>query len=134
MAVRRGDIVTLAGVAIELAAALAGARAIESQLHDVSPRDPVVFAATTSLLVAVALLACWVPGRRAARLTPLERYGWSGAARDLRSTRYLASTMMPLLSANRTRSGSSDDGSTRAPIPRSRVSSAARSMGATLIA
>jgi putative ABC transport system permease protein len=43
-----------------------------SRLDGVSPRDPVVFAATTSLLIAVALLACWFPARRASRLSPLE--------------------------------------------------------------
>ena len=41
-------------------------------IYDVSPRDPGVFAATTLTLLAVALLACWPPARRAARLNPLE--------------------------------------------------------------
>jgi len=45
---------------------------IESVLYGVRPRDPVVFAATTSLLLAVALVACWIPARRAARLSPVE--------------------------------------------------------------
>jgi predicted permease len=70
--VRQGGIVALAGVTAGLAAALAGSRLIESLLYGVSPRDPVVFASTTAILLSVALLACWLPARRAARLSPLE--------------------------------------------------------------
>jgi putative ABC transport system permease protein len=72
MIVRQGGVVVLAGVAVGLAAASAGGRLIESLLYDVSPRDPIVFGATTLTLIAVALLACWLPARRAARLSPLE--------------------------------------------------------------
>jgi ABC-type lipoprotein release transport system permease subunit len=52
--------------------ALGGSRWIQSLLYQVSPRDPIVFAATTVFLLTVALLACWPPARRAARLSPLE--------------------------------------------------------------
>jgi ABC-type lipoprotein release transport system permease subunit len=52
--------------------ALVGSRLIGSLLYGVTPRDPAVFATTTLLLLAVALLACWLPARRAARLSPLE--------------------------------------------------------------
>jgi putative ABC transport system permease protein len=72
MIMRQGSIVAGAGVAIGLAAALAGSRLIESLLYDVGPRDPGVFFATTLTLLAVALLACWLPARRAARLSPIE--------------------------------------------------------------
>jgi putative ABC transport system permease protein len=72
MIVRRGGLVALAGVAVGLAAASAGTRLIESLLYGVSPRDPGVFAVTTLILLAVALIACWLPARRAARLSPLE--------------------------------------------------------------
>jgi len=72
MIVRQGGVVALAGIAVGVAAALAGSRLIESLLYDVTPRDPGVFAATTLTLLAVALLACWLPARRAARLSPLE--------------------------------------------------------------
>ena len=72
MIVRQGGIVALAGVTAGLAAAGAGSRLIESLLYGISPRDPGVFAATTLLLLGVALLACWLPARRAARLSPLE--------------------------------------------------------------
>jgi ABC-type antimicrobial peptide transport system permease subunit len=72
MIVRQGGLVTVAGISIGLAAAWAGSRLISSLLYGVSPRDPGVFAATTILLSGIALLACWLPARRAARLSPLE--------------------------------------------------------------
>jgi putative ABC transport system permease protein len=72
MIVRQGGVVALAGAGVGLAAALAGSRVIESLLYGVSPRDPLVFAATTFILLAVALGACWLPARRAARMSPLD--------------------------------------------------------------
>ena len=41
-------------------------------LYGVSPRDPMVFVATTAIILTVAALACWLPARSAARLSPLE--------------------------------------------------------------
>jgi putative ABC transport system permease protein len=70
MVVQQGGLVALAGVAVGLGAALAGGRMIESLLYGVSPRDPVVFVGTTVLLVGVALVACWLPARRAAHMSP----------------------------------------------------------------
>jgi predicted permease len=72
MIVRQGALVALGGVTVGLAAAFAGSRLIESLLYGVSPRDPGVFALTTLILLGVALVACWLPARRAARLSPLE--------------------------------------------------------------
>jgi putative ABC transport system permease protein len=72
MIVRQGGLVTLGGIAVGLGAALAGSRLIESLLYDVSPRDPVVFATTMLMLLVVALTACWLPARRAARVSPVE--------------------------------------------------------------
>jgi putative ABC transport system permease protein len=72
MIVRQGGIVALAGVLAGLAAALAGGRLIASLLYDVSPRDPAVLAATAVTLFGVATLACWLPARRAARVSPVE--------------------------------------------------------------
>ena len=72
MIVRQGGSVALVGAAVGLGVALAGGRAIESLLYGVGPRDPGVMATTTLTLLAVALFACWVPARRAARLSPLD--------------------------------------------------------------
>jgi predicted permease len=62
-------------LALGLGAGLAGAfgirRAIETQLFGVQPMDPTVLASVTAILGAVALIACAVPARRAARIDPL---------------------------------------------------------------
>jgi putative ABC transport system permease protein len=72
MIARQGGAVAAAGVAAGLAAAFAGSRVIGSLLFRVSAHDPAVFAAAAVLLLAVALCACWLPARRAARLNPLD--------------------------------------------------------------
>jgi putative ABC transport system permease protein len=59
------------GVAAGLAGALALSRAIGSLLFELSPTDPATLAAVALLLTAVALLASWLPARRAARVDPL---------------------------------------------------------------
>jgi putative ABC transport system permease protein len=70
--VRQGALVALAGIAVGLAAAIAGGRLIESLLYGVSSRDPGVLVAMTIALLGVAVVACWLPARRAARLSPIE--------------------------------------------------------------
>jgi predicted permease len=72
MIVRQGGSVALAGIALGLAGALAASRLMASLLYGVSPHDPAVFAATTVILLSAALLACWLPARRAAKLNPLD--------------------------------------------------------------
>jgi len=72
MIVRQGGTVALGGAAVGLGVALAGGRAIESLLYGIGPRDPGVIATTTLILMGVALFACWIPARRAARLSPLD--------------------------------------------------------------
>lgn len=59
------------GIVTGLAAAYAGGRLIESQLFGVSGRDPMVFGVAAGLLLGVALLASWLPARRAARVDPM---------------------------------------------------------------
>jgi len=60
------------GLAIGLVLALALGRALQSLLHQMSARDPLTFASVSLVLTAVALLACWLPARRAAKLDPME--------------------------------------------------------------
>ncbi|MGA2275943.1 MAG: ABC transporter permease [Bryobacteraceae bacterium] len=61
----------LLGLAAGIAGAFAAGRILESLLHEVKPDDPAIFAATAGLLAGVALVACCLPARRAARLDPL---------------------------------------------------------------
>ena len=68
---RDGLFMTLAGVGLGLAVALAVTRAISSQLFGISATDPATFTLIAILLMAVALLACYWPARRAASVDPL---------------------------------------------------------------
>ncbi|MHC4517054.1 MAG: ABC transporter permease [Planctomycetota bacterium] len=63
---------TLIGITVGLAGALAVARVIRTLLHEVSPTDLLTYACVSLLLAAVALLACYIPARRAARSDPME--------------------------------------------------------------
>ena len=62
---------TLSGLVIGLLGALALTRLVENLLYGLSPTDPLTFLAITSLLVAVALLASYIPARRATKVDPL---------------------------------------------------------------
>jgi putative ABC transport system permease protein len=68
---RQGLRVAVWGIAIGLATAFLLARQVGSLLYGVSARDPWTFAAVPVVLVAVTVLACYVPARRAARVDPL---------------------------------------------------------------
>ncbi len=69
--IRQGMRPALLGVAIGLAGAVALTRLMKSLLYGVSAADPLTLALITLLLASVALLACWVPAQRAAKVDPM---------------------------------------------------------------
>jgi ABC-type antimicrobial peptide transport system permease subunit len=71
MVVRQGIAVTVAGIAVGLAAALAATRFMASLLYEIPARDPVTFTLVPLMLLAVSLAAAWMPARRAAAADPL---------------------------------------------------------------
>ena len=71
LVLRQGMTPALAGAALGLAGAWAMTRLISGLLFEVNATDPATFAAVTLLLLAIALLACWIPARRAAKVDPM---------------------------------------------------------------
>jgi len=69
--VGQGLRLTFVALVIGLIAASGATRLLASQLFGVTPSDPVTFAAVPLVLGAVAVLACYLPARRASRLDPL---------------------------------------------------------------
>src|SRR6266498_33332 len=69
--VAQGMILTLIGTGIGLAAALALTRLMRSLLFEVSVTDPSTFAGLAALLSVVAMLACYLPARRATKVEPM---------------------------------------------------------------
>ncbi len=72
MVVHQGLAVTLVGTVLGLAGALALTRLMQTLLFDVSATDPATFLAAPVLLIAVSLVATWLPARRAAGVDPVE--------------------------------------------------------------
>ena len=78
---RRGDVLRLAigqgmtpaalGLGIGIAGALGLTRVLSSLLYGVTPSDPLTFLVAAAILTGVALLACWIPARRAMRVDPV---------------------------------------------------------------
>ncbi len=73
--ISRGMRYALAGSGIGLIVTLGGARKLRGLLFGVSPTDSGTIAAVALILLLAGLVACWLPGRRAARIRPIEAIG-----------------------------------------------------------
>jgi putative ABC transport system permease protein len=71
LVVGQGMLLTVIGLAIGVGASFVLTRLIQRLLYGVSATDPLTFVMVPLLLAAVALLACWMPARRATRMDPL---------------------------------------------------------------
>jgi putative ABC transport system permease protein len=70
LVLRQAVVLVAAGIGLGLVTALAVTRLLSTMLIGVAPYDPVTFVSVASVLVVVALVACFLPARRAARLDP----------------------------------------------------------------
>jgi putative ABC transport system permease protein len=71
LVVGKGLILTLTGLAIGVATALPLARAMSGLLFEVSASDPITFVVISALLASVALVASYIPARKATRVDPM---------------------------------------------------------------
>ena len=72
LVISQGMKLAMIGLSIGVFAALALTRIIQSLLYDTTPTDPLTFIIVAFTLVGVAFLACWLPARRATRVSPME--------------------------------------------------------------
>jgi ABC-type antimicrobial peptide transport system permease subunit len=70
LVVRQGMSLTVLGVMIGLAGAVAASRAVASLLFGTSPLDPMKYVSVVAILLAVSAIACWLPAWRAAWVDP----------------------------------------------------------------
>lgn len=71
LVLREGALIVVFGVLTGLLGAVMLTRFLQTMLFDVKPTDPITFGALTTLLAAVALLACLIPAQKASRVDPL---------------------------------------------------------------
>ena len=71
LVLRQGAVLAASGIAIGLVLSFVMTRALGRVLFGVSPADPLTYAAVSGVLIAVALVACYLPARRAAKVDPM---------------------------------------------------------------
>jgi predicted permease len=71
MVVKQGSYLACSGIAIGLCAAFISTRLMRGFLYGVSPNDPVTFALVALLMVAITILACYIPARKAMKINPM---------------------------------------------------------------
>jgi len=71
MVIRQGMVTTVGGVIVGVLGAVAATRLLSSLLYGVEATDPMTFATVSLVLVGIAVLASYIPARRAARVDPL---------------------------------------------------------------
>ena len=71
LVIHRGMRYALIGVAFGLAGAIATTHLLKSLLYEITPTDPLTAVSVTLLLTGVALLACYIPARRATKVDPM---------------------------------------------------------------
>src|SRR5262249_40167854 len=71
LVLRQGLTLTCCGIALGTLAAMGLTRLLKNLLFDISATDPLTFGCVAAVLVVIALLACYLPARRAAHLDPL---------------------------------------------------------------
>jgi len=71
LVLRQGMWLVTAGIAVGMLGTVAASRVLQGMIYDLSPLDPLALAGATGLLLIAALLACWFPARRAARVNPI---------------------------------------------------------------
>jgi len=71
LVLRQGMGVVVVGVVTGLAAIFTVGRLVQAMLYQTSPHDPLALVATVALLAGVALVACLIPARRAAKVDPM---------------------------------------------------------------
>jgi len=71
LVLRRGLVLAALGMIIGLGAAWGLTRLLRTFLFETSPHDPATFAVVPLVLLAIAILACWLPARRASKVDPI---------------------------------------------------------------
>jgi ABC-type antimicrobial peptide transport system permease subunit len=72
MIMREGSIMLFSGVAIGLLLAAGTGKILSGMLYEVGALDPIAFTTAPLLLAAAALIATWLPARRATRINPMQ--------------------------------------------------------------